>query len=46
MVWNTFVQNKIIEKEVEALGLTVTDAEIQKRAKGRYKPNAYGYTIC
>ena len=29
MVWNAFVQSKIIEKETKALGLTVTDAEIQ-----------------
>lgn len=29
MVWNTYVQNKIIENETEKLGLTVTDAEMQ-----------------
>lgn len=29
MVWNTMVQSKIIEKETKALGLTVTDAEMQ-----------------
>lgn len=29
MVWNTYVQNKIIENETERLGLTVTDAEMQ-----------------
>ena len=29
MVWNSFVQNKIIEKEAKTLGLTVTDGEIQ-----------------
>ena len=28
-VWNTFVNNKIIEKEAKELGLTVTDAEMQ-----------------
>ncbi len=28
-VWNTYVNNKIIEHEAEKLGLTVTDAEIQ-----------------
>ena len=29
MVWQTFVQNTIIENEAEKLGLTVTDEEIQ-----------------
>ena len=29
MVWNTYIQSKIVEKEAEKLGLTVTDAEIQ-----------------
>jgi peptidyl-prolyl cis-trans isomerase D len=29
MVWNTYVQNKLIEKEAKALGLTVTDQELQ-----------------
>ena len=29
MVWNQYVQNAIIEKEAQALGLTVTDAEMQ-----------------
>lgn len=33
MVWNTFVQNKIVEKEAEALGLTITDGEIQNVLK-------------
>ena len=28
-VWNTYVNNKLIEHEAEELGLTVTDAEIQ-----------------
>ena len=29
-VWESYVQNKIIEHECEALGLTVTDAEVQE----------------
>jgi peptidyl-prolyl cis-trans isomerase D len=29
MVWNTFIQNKIVEHEADRLGLTVTDDEIQ-----------------
>lgn len=29
MVWNQYVQNSIIEKEAKALGLTVTDEEMQ-----------------
>ena len=29
MVWNSYVQNKIVEKEAKALGLTVTDQELQ-----------------
>jgi len=29
MVWNTFVQTKIIEKEAKELGLAVTDDELQ-----------------
>ncbi|MBQ9636963.1 MAG: SurA N-terminal domain-containing protein [Prevotella sp.] len=33
MVWNTFVQTKIIENEAKALGLTVTDAELQNILK-------------
>ena len=28
-VWNTYVNNQLIEKECEKLGLTVTDAEVQ-----------------
>lgn len=28
-VWNTYVNNQLIEHEAEALGLTVTDAELQ-----------------
>lgn len=30
MVWNTYVQTKIIENEAHKLGLTVTDAELQQ----------------
>ena len=33
MVWNTFVQTKMVEKEAKALGLTVTDQEIQNILK-------------
>lgn len=29
MVWNTYIQNKIVANEAEKLGLTVTDAELQ-----------------
>ena len=29
MVWNTYVQTKLIENEAKKLGLTVTDAELQ-----------------
>ena len=29
-VWNTLLQNKLIEHEAEKLGLTVTDAELQE----------------
>lgn len=29
MVWNTYVQSKIVEDEAQKLGLTVTDAELQ-----------------
>ena len=29
MVWNTFVQTKLIEKEAKELGLRVTDTEMQ-----------------
>lgn len=29
MVWNTYVQNKLVEKEAKELGLTVTDQEMQ-----------------
>ena len=30
MVWNTYVQTKLIEDETKKLGLTVTDAELQQ----------------
>lgn len=33
MVWSTYVQNKIIEKEASKLGLTVTDKEMQNILK-------------
>ena len=33
MVWNTYVQTKMVEKEAKALGLTVTDQEIQNILK-------------
>lgn len=29
MVWNTYIQTKLVEKEAEALGLRVTDDEMQ-----------------
>ena len=29
MVWNTYIQTKLIENETKKLGLTVTDAELQ-----------------
>ena len=29
MVWNTYVQTKLVENEAKKLGLTVTDAELQ-----------------
>ncbi len=29
MVWNTFIQNEIVNKEASKLGLTVTDQELQ-----------------
>ncbi len=37
-VWNTFVNNKIIEKEAEKLGLTVTDAELQNMLREGTNP--------
>ena len=33
MVWNTYVQTKMVEAEAKALGLTVTDQEIQNILK-------------
>ena len=33
MVWNTYVNNKILEKECEKIGLTVTDKEMQNILK-------------
>ena len=38
MVWNTFVQNKIVASEAEKLGLTVTDAELQDILKTGTNP--------
>ena len=37
-VWNTFVNNKIIEKEAKELGLTVTDAEMQNMLREGTNP--------
>ena len=38
MVWNTYVQNKIVANEAEKLGLTVTDAELQDILKTGTNP--------
>ena len=38
MVWQTFVQNTIIENEAEKLGLTVTDEEIQNMLNAGTNP--------
>ena len=38
MVWNTYIQNKIIAHEAEKLGLTVTDAELQDILKTGTNP--------
>ena len=38
MVWNTYVQNQIVAKEAEKLGLTVTDAELQDILKTGTNP--------
>lgn len=38
MVWNTYVQNRIIAKEADKLGLTVTDAELQDILKTGTNP--------
>ena len=38
MVWNTFVQTKIVEYEAKQLGLRVTDAELQNVLKAGTNP--------
>ena len=38
MVWNTYIQNRIIAKEASKLGLTVTDAELQDILKTGTNP--------
>ncbi|MBQ1646137.1 MAG: SurA N-terminal domain-containing protein, partial [Prevotella sp.] len=38
MVWNSFVQSKIIEGEAKKLGLTVTDNELQNILKEGTNP--------
>ena len=38
MVWNTYVQNQIVAKEAEKLGLAVTDAELQDILKTGTNP--------
>lgn len=38
MVWNTYVQSSIVEKEAKALGLTVTDQELQNVLKEGTNP--------
>ncbi len=38
MVWNSYVQTKMIEKEANALGLTVTDNELQNILKQGTNP--------
>ena len=38
MVWNTFVQTKIVEHEAKLLGLRVTDAELQNVLKAGTNP--------
>ncbi len=37
-VWNTFVQNQLLEKEASELGITVTDAEMQEIIKNGQNP--------
>ena len=37
-VWNTFVQNTLIQKEAEKLGLTVTDEELQNMMREGTNP--------
>ena len=38
MVWNSYIQNKIVAHEAEELGLTVTDAELQDILKTGTSP--------
>ena len=38
MVWNTYVQNRIIAEEADKLGLTVTDSELQDILKTGTNP--------
>ena len=38
MVWNSYIQNKIVAHEAEKLGLTVTDAELQDILKTGTNP--------
>ena len=38
MVWNTYIQNKIVAAEAKKLGLTVTDAELQDILKTGTNP--------
>jgi len=38
MVWNTYVQTKLVENEAEKLGLTVTDQEMQNILKEGTNP--------
>ena len=38
MVWNSYIQNKIVAHEAEKLGLTVTDAELQDILKAGTNP--------
>lgn len=38
MVWNTYVQSKLVEKEAKKLGLTVTDEELQNILKEGTNP--------
>lgn len=38
MVWNTYVQSKLVEKEAKELGLTVTDTELQDVLKAGTNP--------
>ncbi len=38
MVWNTYIQNKIVAHEAEKLGLTVTDVELQDILKTGTSP--------